>query len=123
MAGNDNEKRRSTRRRILKRAVIAYSDRHCTLPCTVRDISESGARLQLTSTVENHFAAEAWPMPRVRGDSKPFELRLRSAASMRLRRTCTSWRTLLRSDYRGALEVVAEDSDCVLCEGAVVVAR
>jgi len=34
----DNEKRRASRRRVLKGAFIAYNDRRCTLPCAVRDI-------------------------------------------------------------------------------------
>jgi hypothetical protein len=51
MSGHNNEKRRSTRRRILKGAAIAYNDRHCTLPCTVRDLSETGAWLRVTGTV------------------------------------------------------------------------
>ena len=44
----EKDERLSARRRILKGALIAYDDRRCTLPCTVRDISETGARLRLT---------------------------------------------------------------------------
>ena len=41
----DASKRRNTRRRILKRAIIAYSGRHLTAECAVRDLSDDGARL------------------------------------------------------------------------------
>lgn len=33
--------------RLLKGGIIAFSARHATLPCVVRDISETGARLQV----------------------------------------------------------------------------
>ncbi|HEX4892301.1 MAG TPA: response regulator [Hyphomicrobiaceae bacterium] len=41
------EQRRITRKRVLKGGVIAFSARHATIPCVVRDISEKGARLQV----------------------------------------------------------------------------
>lgn len=44
----DASKRRNPRRRILKRAIIAYSGRHLTVECAVRDLSEEGARLMTT---------------------------------------------------------------------------
>ena len=49
--GREKDERLSARRRIPKGALIADDDRRCTLPCTVRDISETGARLRLTGTV------------------------------------------------------------------------
>jgi len=51
MSAAQEDKRRSARRRVLKGAIVAFNDRHCTLPCTVRDISETGARLRLTGSV------------------------------------------------------------------------
>lgn len=47
-----SEKRRAPRRRVLKAAVIAYADRHCTMPCAVRDISASGARLRVDNPLQ-----------------------------------------------------------------------
>lgn len=41
------EHRQSQRNRMLKGGVIAFSARHATLPCVVRDRSGSGARLQV----------------------------------------------------------------------------
>jgi two-component system response regulator len=41
------ENRSSPRKRLLKGGVIAFSARHATLPCVVRDISKTGARLQV----------------------------------------------------------------------------
>jgi hypothetical protein len=35
------------RRRVLKSGVVAYNNRHLTVPCAVRDISETGARLRV----------------------------------------------------------------------------
>ena len=43
------EQRGSTRKRMLKGGVIAFSGRHATMPCVVRDVSETGARLQVQS--------------------------------------------------------------------------
>lgn len=42
-----DEKRKTSRKRMLKGGVILFSDRHVTLPCVVRDISTDGARLQV----------------------------------------------------------------------------
>ena len=52
-----NENRDSSRKRLLKGGYIAFSARHATLPCVVRDISESGARLQVgqVSSVPDTF--------------------------------------------------------------------
>ena len=47
MLGAHSEKRAAPRRRVLKGAYIAYQDRHCTLECTVRDLSAGGARLEV----------------------------------------------------------------------------
>jgi CheY-like chemotaxis protein len=46
-SGQGQDRRRSTRKRLLKGGVIAFSARHATLPCVVRDLSETGARLQV----------------------------------------------------------------------------
>ena len=43
----DDVRRGARRRRVLKAGVIAYNNRHSTLPCTVRNISETGAQLRL----------------------------------------------------------------------------
>jgi hypothetical protein len=42
-----SEARRETRRRMLKAGIIAFNDRYSTLPCTVRDLSSTGARLRV----------------------------------------------------------------------------
>ena len=46
-----DELRIAPRRRMLKSGIVAYSGRHCTIPCTVRDISDGGARLRVTSSL------------------------------------------------------------------------
>jgi len=46
-----NEKRADARRRVLKTAFIIFSDKAPKLECTVRNLSESGATLQLSTTV------------------------------------------------------------------------
>jgi hypothetical protein len=45
------DKRRSLRRRVLKGGIVAFNDRHSTLPCSVRDVSDTGARLRVTGSV------------------------------------------------------------------------
>lgn len=51
-----DETRSDTRRRQLKAATIAYSDRHLTIGCSLRDISETGARIETTHpTVPDTF--------------------------------------------------------------------
>ena len=45
------ERRGAERRRVLKAGIIAFNGRHSTLPCTVRDLSETGARIAVTGTV------------------------------------------------------------------------
>jgi hypothetical protein len=44
--------RKAPRRRIFKGAVIAFHDRLLTIACTVRDLSETGARLQVLGSIE-----------------------------------------------------------------------
>ena len=39
--------RRQARKRMLKGGTIAFNGRHSTMPCVVRDISDTGARLQV----------------------------------------------------------------------------
>jgi hypothetical protein len=45
------EPRGTPRRRMLKAGIIAYNNRFCTLPCMVRDVSGTGARLRLDGSV------------------------------------------------------------------------
>lgn len=45
------EKRKVPRRRVLKAGIVAFNERFSTLPCTVRDISESGARIRMDGTL------------------------------------------------------------------------
>lgn len=42
----DDENRKSSRRRQLKAATIAFNNRHSTMPCVVREISDDGARIE-----------------------------------------------------------------------------
>ena len=44
-----DEKRTASRRRVLKSAFIVVSDRAPKLECTVRNISETGAGLQVST--------------------------------------------------------------------------
>ena len=41
----------SPRRRVLKAGIAASNDRHITVACTVRDISETGARLRVEGSL------------------------------------------------------------------------
>jgi hypothetical protein len=52
-----SDTRRNARKRILKGGVIAFSGRHATLPCVLRDLSNLGARLavQNASRVPDTF--------------------------------------------------------------------
>lgn len=43
----DDNKRAALRKRVLKGARIAFNERSSTLSCTVRDLSETGARLRV----------------------------------------------------------------------------
>jgi hypothetical protein len=45
-----NEKRIAARRRVLKTAFIVISDKAPKLECTVRNLSETGAALQVSTT-------------------------------------------------------------------------
>jgi hypothetical protein len=45
------ERRQSPRRRVLKGGVVAFNDRYVTLPCTVRDLSDGGARLRIEGSL------------------------------------------------------------------------
>lgn len=45
------EKRKIPRRRVLKEGKIVYADGLRVLDCTIRDMSTSGARLLISSTV------------------------------------------------------------------------
>ncbi len=47
MQQRSTEKRGGSRSRMLKGGFIAFSGRHATMPCVVRDISDGGARLQV----------------------------------------------------------------------------
>jgi hypothetical protein len=49
--GSQTEKRGAVLRRALKGGIVAFNDRHSTLPCTVRDISATGARLRVEGSV------------------------------------------------------------------------
>jgi PilZ domain len=46
-----NEGRIAPRRRMLKSGKIAYSERHVTIDCLVRDMSATGARLKVEGSV------------------------------------------------------------------------
>ncbi len=43
--------RKTARRRQLKSAIIAFNNRHSTLPASMRDISDSGARLSVAGNI------------------------------------------------------------------------
>ncbi len=44
-------RRMASRRRVLKAGIIAFNDRHSTLPCTVRDVSSTGVRLIVEGSI------------------------------------------------------------------------
>jgi hypothetical protein len=46
-----DDKRKVPRRRVLKEGKIVYADGLRVLDCTIRDISDSGARLLIASTI------------------------------------------------------------------------
>jgi hypothetical protein len=48
---DQHDARLSPRRRVLKAGVVATNNRHLTASCTVRDISETGARLRVDSSL------------------------------------------------------------------------
>jgi hypothetical protein len=43
-----DDNRRAPRRRVLKSAIVAFNQRHSTLSCAVRDLSDAGALLRLS---------------------------------------------------------------------------
>jgi PilZ domain len=47
-----DEKRTSTRRRVLKGAVAAFNGRYSTYSCLVRDISETGCKLAIDDALQ-----------------------------------------------------------------------
>ena len=47
----DEERRRTIRRKTLKGATIVFNNATSTLTCVVRNMSESGARLEVESSV------------------------------------------------------------------------
>ena len=53
----EGDGRLSPRRRVLKAGIAASNDRHLTTPCTVRDLSATGARLRIegSRTVPDTF--------------------------------------------------------------------
>jgi hypothetical protein len=53
----DQDKRIAARKRVLKGGTIVFNNRSSTLPCTVRDISDTGARLRVAKglAVPHHF--------------------------------------------------------------------
>ena len=58
MAGDStNEKRIAPRRRVLKAAFIVISEKAPKLECTVRNLSDTGAALQVSTTygIPAHF--------------------------------------------------------------------
>lgn len=50
-AKSDDERRCAPRRRMLKSAIAAFNNRFCTVSCTVRDLSDTGARLRSEGSV------------------------------------------------------------------------
>ena len=50
MSDAPEEKRRGPRRRVLKGAIVAYNDRRSTMPCSVRDTSDTGQAWNLRET-------------------------------------------------------------------------
>jgi hypothetical protein len=45
------ERRQAARRRVLKAAVCTHGGKHIGVPCSVRDVSQSGARLRIEPTM------------------------------------------------------------------------
>ena len=50
-ATGDGTRPRPVRRRVLKSGMICFNGRHSTLPCVVRDLSGTGAKLASTGSV------------------------------------------------------------------------
>jgi len=51
MDTDSKDRRGAPRRRVLKGSIILFNDRKSTLPCTVRDLSSTGARLRVESSI------------------------------------------------------------------------
>ena len=49
--GPTPDKQRAPRRRVLKAGIVAFNDRHSTLPCTVRNVSDTGALIRMPGTL------------------------------------------------------------------------
>jgi hypothetical protein len=49
--GPTPDKQRAPRRRVLKAGIVAFNDRHSTLPCTVRNVSDTGALIRMPATL------------------------------------------------------------------------
>jgi hypothetical protein len=45
------DRRLAPRRRVLKGGIVAFNDHYSSLPCIVRDISETGARLRIEGSM------------------------------------------------------------------------
>jgi hypothetical protein len=45
------EKRKNPRRRLLKEGKIVFADALCLMDCTIRDMSEGGAKLMISNTI------------------------------------------------------------------------
>jgi hypothetical protein len=46
-----SESRSTQRRRVLKGGIVAFNERFSTLPCMIRDISATGARLRIDGSI------------------------------------------------------------------------
>lgn len=46
-----DKRRTSQRRRVLKGGIIAFNNRRSTLPCTVRNVSDTGALLRMPGAI------------------------------------------------------------------------
>lgn len=46
-----DERRIALRRRVLKAGKVAYQSRYCVVECTVRDLSDTGAKLRTDNSV------------------------------------------------------------------------
>ena len=51
LTNDPSDNRKAKRHRVLKSAIAAFNDRHCSLACVARDISETGVRLRTDSSV------------------------------------------------------------------------
>jgi hypothetical protein len=46
LGGTNADRRRGSRQRVLKRAMIVFNRGHCTLGCQILDVSETGAMVR-----------------------------------------------------------------------------